>query len=92
MPIFTKFAVHYDLLQNEVLCLQFGKSQVSHTAVNTSVSQKGKITNQTAISSVITDNSCKRKGESFTDKLRRESLAAQELITNKNSSISFIKS
>lgn len=92
MSIFTRFHARYDLLQNEVLCLLFGKSQVTHTAVNSSVSQKGKITNQTANSSVITDNSCKHKWESFTDKLRRESLAAQELITNKNSSLSFIKS
>lgn len=38
VAIFTKFHAYYDLLQNEVLCLLFGKPQVSHTAVNSSVS------------------------------------------------------
>lgn len=36
--IFTKLHAHYTLLQTEVLCLPFGKSKVSHTAVNSSVS------------------------------------------------------
>lgn len=66
-------------LQTEVLHLPFGKSQVSHTAMN-SLCHKRVKTNQTASNSVFSNNSCECKWQ-LTNELSRETLAQQELFT-----------
>lgn len=83
--IFTKLHAHYALLQIEVLCLPFGKSKVSHTAVN-SLCHKRVKTNQTASNSVLSDNGCKYE-QQLKDELGRESSAARKPITDKNSTL-----